>query len=253
MTMRRVLLAGQDKGGSGKSLVVRATAESVVAAWIIELEDEKRLIELEDRVDFFPVRAERSEIDRTSGAAARSEYDAVLDRMARKPAAGATTPELLIVDIGANASRSFLPEIASRAARFSRIGVEFAMLTVITAEPGAASSAPVVLSLARPFAKQLFAIENQVEGAVDAKILKALGKDVVVSRLPRLTLDPKANGLLQKGGLRFIAERLGEAEDSLSETYGFAAAGRMIQDLTAFRAQAMQAVAPMAEWLERGA
>jgi hypothetical protein len=253
MTMRRVLLVGQDKGGSGKSLVVRALAESVVTARIIELEDEPRLVELEDRVDFFPVRADRSEIDRTSGEAARSEYDAVLDLMARKPAAGATLPEPLIVDIGANASRSFLPEVASRAARYARIGVEFAMLTVITAEPGAASSAPVVLDLARPFAKPLFAVENQIEGPVDAKVLKALGKDAVLRRLARLTLDPKANGLLQKGGLRFIAERLGEAEDNLSETFGFAAAGRMIQDLTAFRAQAMAAVAPMAEWLERGA
>ena len=74
----------------------------------------------------------------------------------------------------------------------------------------------------------------------------------MLCRLARLTLDPKANGLLQKGGLRFIAERLGEAEDSLTETFGFAAAGRVIQDLTAFRAQAMAAVAPMAEWLEKG-
>lgn len=253
MTMRRVLLVGQDKGGSGKSLVVRALAESVVTARIVELEDEKRLVELDDRVDFFPVRADRSEIDRTSGAAARSEYDGVLDLMARKPAEGAVTPEPLIVDIGANASRSFLPEIASRAASYRRIGVEFAMLTVITAEPGAASSAPVVLDLARPFARPLFVVENQVEGAVDPKVLKALGKDVVQSRLAHLTLDPKANGLLQKGGLRFIAEKLGEAEDNLSDRFGFAAAGRMIQDLTAFRLKAMQAVAPMAEWLEKGA
>lgn len=253
MTMRRVLLVGQDKGGSGKSLVVRALAESVVTARIVELEDEKRLVELDDRVDFFPIRAERSEIDRTSGAAARSEYDAVIDLMARRPAEGTTMPEPLIVDIGANASRSFLPEVASRATRYGRIGVEFAMLTVITAEPGASSSAPVVLDLARPFAKPLFAIENQIEGPVDAKILKSLGKDVVLRRLARLTLDPKANELLQKGGLRFIADRLEEAEDSLSERFGFAAAGRMIQDLTAFRAQAMAAVAPMAEWLEKGA
>ncbi len=251
MTMRRVLLVGQDKGGSGKSLIVRALAESVVAARIIELEDEPRLLELEDRIDFFPIRAERSEIDRTSGAAARSEYDAVLDLIARKPAEG-VSPMPLIVDIGANASRSFLPEIASRAARYGRIGVEFATLTVITAEPGAASSAPVVLDLARPFAKKLFAVENQVEGAVDTKMLKALGKDVQVCRLEQLTLDPKANSLLQKGGLKFIAERLDEAEDNLAERFGFAAATRIVQDLTSFRARAMEAVAPMAEWLERG-
>jgi hypothetical protein len=253
MTIRRALFVGQDKGGAGKSTAVRGLAESVVTARILELEDQRRLVELEGRCDFFRLRAEREEIDRTGGAAARSEYDEPLDLIARRPGAGAAGPELLIVDIGANASRSFLPEVASRAASYRRIGVEFAMLTVVTAEPGAAASAPVVLDLARPFAKPLFVIENQVEGVVDAKTLKTLGKDVVLRRLPRLTLDPRANELLQKGGLRFIAERLGDAEEGLSETYGFAAAGRIIADLTAFRTRVMEAVAPAAEWLERGA
>ena len=95
-------------------------------------------------------------------------------------------------------------------------------------------------------------MENQVEGAVDTKMLKALGKDVQVCRLEQLTLDPKANSLLQKGGLKFIAERLDEAEDNLAERFGFAAATRIVQDLTSFRARAMEAVASMAEWLERG-
>ncbi len=36
---------------------------------------------------------------------------------------------------------------------------------------------------------------------------------VLVNRLERLTLDPKANSLLQKGGLKVIDERLDEAED----------------------------------------
>ena len=251
--MRRVLLVGQDKGGAGKSLLVRALAESVVSARIVELEDQRRLVELEDRVTFFKVRAEREEIDRTGGAAARSEYDEPLDLMARKLTAGVEGPELLVVDIGANAARSFLPEIASRAARFARLGVEFAFMTVITAEPGAASNAPVLLDLARPFARKLFTVENRIEGTVDTKILKALGRDVEVSHLERLTLDPKANALLQKGGLHFIGEKLDEAEDNLAERFGFAAAARMVADLTAFRARAMEAVAPMAAWLEQGA
>ena len=71
MTMRRVLLVGQDKGGSGKSLIVRALAESVVAARIIELEDEPRLLELEDRIDFFPIRAERDRSHVGRGGAQR--------------------------------------------------------------------------------------------------------------------------------------------------------------------------------------
>lgn len=253
MTIRRALLVGQDKGGAGKSLVVRALAESVVTARILELEDQRRLVEIEDRVDFYKVRAAREDIDRTGGAAARSEFDEPLDQMARKLAAGLEGPDLLIVDIGANSARAFLPEVAARAARYGRVGVEFAILTVITAEPGAAASAPVVLDLARPFAKRLFAIENQVEGVVDAKALKALGKDVVMSRLARLTLDPQANALLQKGGLKFIAEQLVEAEDNLADQFGFAAAGRIVADLTAFRARVMEAVAPAAAWLERGA
>jgi hypothetical protein len=250
MIIRRALLVAQDKGGAGKSLLVRALAESVVAARILELEDQRRLVELESRVDFFRVRAEREEIDRTGGAAARSEYDEPLDLMARKLAPGTDGPELLIVDIGANSARSFLPEVATRAGRYGRLGIEFALLTVITAEPGAAASAPVVLDLARPLAKRLFAVENQVEGAVDAKALKALGKDVTLSRLPRLTLDPQANVLLQKGGLKFIAEQLTEAEDNLADQFGFSAAGRIVADLTAFRARAMEAIAPAAAWLE---
>lgn len=250
MTIRRALLVAQDKGGAGKSLLVRALAESVVTARILELEDQRRLVELESRTDFFRVRAEREEIDRTGGAAARSEFDEPLDLMARKPPAGSEGSELLIVDIGANSSRSFLPEVAARAARYGRLGIEFALLTVITAEPGAAASAPVVLDLARPFAKRLFAVENQVEGAVDGKALKAFGKDVTLSRLPRLTLDPQANVLLQKGGLKFIAEQLADAEDNLADQFGFSAAGRIVADLTAFRARAMEAVAPAAAWLE---
>jgi hypothetical protein len=252
MTIRRALLVAQDKGGAGKSLLVRALAESVITARILELEDQRRLVELESRVDFFRVRADREEIDRTGGAAARSEYDEPLDLMASKPAPGAEGPELLIVDIGANAARSFLPEVATRAGRYGRLGIEFALLTVITAEPGAAASAPVVLDLARPFAERLFAVENQVEGVVDTQALKALGKDVALSRLPRLTLDPQANVLLQKGGLKFIAEQLAEAEDNLADQFGVSAAGRIGADLTAVRARAMEAIAPAAAWLESG-
>ena len=245
--MRKVLLTGQDKGGSGKSLVVRATAECLPMARLIEIETSSRLVELEDRLDFFPVRANRREIDRTGGRAAREEFDGVLNALT-----AATGP--VVVDIGANTATSLLPLIDAAKARFARREIVFGMLVVVTAEPGALANAPVLLDLARPFASALFVvenqIENQIENPVDPKVLKALGKDVAVSRLERLSLDERANDLLQKGGLRFIGEDLTQAEDGLCERYGFAKAGRIVADLTAFRARAMEAVASAARWLE---
>lgn len=241
--MTRILLGGQDKGGSGKSLSVRAVAECLPAARLIEIETSSRLVELEDRLDFFPVRADRREIDRTGGRAAREEFDGVLNAIA-----AANRP--VIVDIGANTATSLLPLIGAAHARLARRGITFAMMVVVTAEPGALANAPVLLDLARPFASALFVVENQIENPVDAKVLKSLGKDLTLSRLERLNLDERANDLLQKGGLRFIGEDLAKAEDGLGERYGFAEAGRIVEDLTNFRARAMEAVAPAARWLE---
>lgn len=241
--MRKVLLAGQDKGGSGKSLVVRATAECLPTARLVEIETSSRLVELEDRLDFFPVRANRREIDRTGGQAAREEFDGVLNAIT-----AATGP--VVVDIGANTATSLLPLLDAAKARFARREIVFGMLVVVTAEPGALANAPVLLDLARPFASALFVVENQVENPVDPKALKALGKDVTLSRLERFSLDERANDLLQKGGLRFIGEDLAQAEDGLCARYGFARAGRIVGDLTALRAGAMEAVSPAARWLE---
>jgi hypothetical protein len=241
--MPRVLLIGQDKGGSGKSLIVRAVAECLPTARLIEIETSSRLVELEDRLAFFPVRADRREVDRTGGRAAREEFDAPLNAIA-----SATGP--LIVDIGANTAASILPTMAGAQSRFARRGVSFAMLVVVTAQPGALANAPVLLSLSRPFAAAQFVVENQIENPVDPKALKALGKDLSFSRLEKLNLDERANELLQKGGLKFIGEDVVQAEDSLCDLYGFAEAGRIIDDLCRFRAGAMEAVAPAARWLE---
>ncbi|MGU3662251.1 hypothetical protein [Methylobacterium fujisawaense] len=241
--MPRVLLIGQDKGGSGKSLIVRAAAECLPAARLVEIETSSRLVELDDRRDFFPVRADRREIDRTGGQAARAEFDGPLNVIA-----AAQGP--LIVDVGANTAASLLPLIAASATRFARRNVVFALLVVVTAEPGALANAPVLLNLGRRFAAAQFVVENQVENPVDAKVLKALGKDVVLSRLEKLSLDERANELLQKGGLSFIGNDLDRAEDALAQRYGFSEAGRVIADLTHFRVSAMEAVAPAARWLE---
>ncbi|MBL7309193.1 hypothetical protein INQ13_22565, partial [Escherichia coli] len=155
----------------------------------------------------------------------------------------------VIVDVGANTAGSLLPLIGEAQARYARRGVEFGLLVVLTSEPGALANAPVLLDLAKPFTAARFAVENQIEGPVDAKALKAF-KDVTVTRLEKLSLDERANDLLQKGGLRFIGEDLTAAEDSLTDRFGFAEAGRIVEDLTRFRAKAMQAAGPAARWLE---
>ncbi|MBI1692089.1 hypothetical protein [Methylorubrum sp. DB1722] len=240
--MPRILLVAQDKGGSGKTVLVRALAECLPSARLIEIEANRRLIELEDRVSFFPVRAERGEINRTGGAAARAEFDGPLNAIA-----AAQGP--VIVDVGANTAGSLLPLIGEAQARYARRGVEFGLLVVLTSEPGALANAPVLLDLAKPFTAARFAVENQIEGPVDAKALKAF-KDVTVTRLEKLSLDERANDLLQKGRLRFIGEDLTAAEDSLTDRFGFAEAGRIVEDLTRFRAKAMQAAGPAARWLE---
>jgi hypothetical protein len=224
-------------------LLVRALAECLPTAPLIEIEANHRLVELDDRLDFFPVRADRGEIDRTGGQAAREEFDGALNKIAA--AKGPT-----IVDVGANTSSSFLPLIGAARARYTRRGVSFGVLAVVTAEPGAVANIPVLLGLARQFSTALFVVENQVENPVDPKLLKAFGKDVTLSALPKLSLDARANGLLQKGGLRFIGEELAQAEENLSASFGFTEAGRIIEDLTGFRARAMEAVAPAARWLE---
>ena len=240
--MPRILLVAQDKGGSGKTVLVRALAECLPSAHLIEIEANRRLVELEDRVSFFPVRAERGEINRTGGAAARAEFDGPLNAIA-----AAQGP--VIVDVGANTAGSLLPLIGEAQARYARRGVEFGLLVVLTSEPGALANAPVLLDLAKPFTAARFAVENQIEGPVDPKALKAF-KDVTLTRLEKLSLDERANELLQKGGLRFIGEDLAAAEDNLSDRYGFAEAGRIVEDLTGFRAKAMQAASPAARWLE---
>ncbi|MCB4806471.1 hypothetical protein QO001_006454 [Methylobacterium brachiatum] len=240
--MPRILLVAQDKGGSGKTVLVRALAECLPSAHLIEIEANRRLVELEDRVSFFPVRAERGEINRTGGAAARAEFDGPLNAIA-----AAQGP--VIVDVGANTAGSLLPLIGEAQARYARRAVEFGLLVVLTSEPGALANAPVLLDLAKPFTTARFAVENQIEGPVDPKVLKAF-KDVSLSWLEKLSLDERANDLLQKGGLRFIGEDLTAAEDSLTDRFGFAEAGRIVEDLTRFRAKAMQAAGPAARWLE---
>lgn len=235
----RILLVAQDKGGVGKSLLTRALAEAVPAAPIIEIDASRRLIELEDRVSFFPMRAAREEIERTGGRAARAEFDPVVNAMIE-------TDSPTVVDVGANTSASLLALLNDLAEDVKDAGVELGVLVVITSEPGALAEAPRLMRLAKPIADARFLVENRVRGPVDQKHLVRLADGASVSHLAEHVLEERAVELLQAGGLASVSQ-LDAAK--LSKLHGVALGARVRRDLARFRLEAMEAVRPAAEWL----
>lgn len=133
----------QDKGSVGKTLAARGMEEVCPAGPLIEVDSSQRMLELGKRVQFFQTRADREAIERTGGATARTEFDPVVDAIA-----SATLPT--IVDVGANTGASLLTVIADLSKDFSAAGIEFGVLVVTTAEPGALASVPSCSRLRSP-------------------------------------------------------------------------------------------------------
>lgn len=240
--MPKVLCVGQDKGGAGKSLAARALAEAVPSAPIIEVDSTRRLLELEHRTSFFPMRAERSEIERTGGKAARAEFDDVINAIA-----SATEPT--IVDIGANTGKSLLSILADLAPDLAEGGIQLGLLVIVTNEPGAIAEASPLLTTAKAFDAS-FVLENRLRGPIDPATLKAIAGSRPVSVLPEFNLEDQAQQILQGAGL--VAAELVDAK-KLTELHGIALGARIRRDLTALRLGAMQAVRKPAEWLVSGA
>jgi hypothetical protein len=157
-------------------LISRGLAEVIPAAPLIEVDSNQRMIELTKRVRFFQTRADREEIERTGGAAARAEFDPVINAIA-----SATLPT--VIDIGANTAASLLPVIADCASDFAGAGIEFGVLVVVTAEPGALAWVPKLLAIAEPFAAIRFVVENRVEGEIDTMMLQKISAGATVSGL----------------------------------------------------------------------
>jgi hypothetical protein len=237
--MPRILLVVQDKGGVGKSIVARALAEAVPNAPLIEVDASQRLLELKDRVQFFPMRATREDIERTGGRAARAEFDPVINAMT-----SATLPT--IADIGANTSASLLTLLADLAPDLKDAGVAIGVLVLVTAEPGALAEAPRLLKLAEPFAAARFVVENRVRGEVDAKVMTKLGTGATVTMLAEQVMEDKAVEILQAGGLASIPQL---DPSKLNAKHGLSLGARVRRDLTRLRLEAMQAVEPAATWL----
>jgi MinD-like ATPase involved in chromosome partitioning or flagellar assembly len=237
--MTKVLLVGQDKGGTGKTLISRGLAEILPGAPVIEIDSSPRMIELGKRVQFFQMRADRDEIERTGGAVSRAEFDQVINAIA-----SATLPT--IVDIGANTGSSLLAVIAGLTDDFSAARVEFGLLVVTTAEPGALAEVPKLLSIAAPWTTARFLIENRIHGDIDPKTLSKLASAATVTCLMNQVMDEKAAAILQAGGLASIARLDANA---LNAKFGIAQGSRIRRDLTRTRLEVMQAVRLAAEWL----
>ncbi|KPF67275.1 hypothetical protein IP69_13825 [Bosea sp. AAP35] len=237
--MTRILLVVQDKGGVGKSLATRALAEAVPEAPVIEVDASRRLIELKDRVSFFPMRADRAAIDQSGGKAARAEFDGLITAMQK-----ATVPT--IVDVGANTSASLLSVLGTLSDALVTLEIELGVLVLVTAEPGALTQAPTLMQLAKPLAAARFLVENRLHGEVEAKSIAKIADGATVTTLDSHAMEDQAVAVLQAGGLATIPE-LDIAK--LIDRHGLALGSRVHGDLKRLRANAMVAVLPAAEWL----
>jgi hypothetical protein len=237
--MTKILLVSQDKGGTAKTLISRGLAEVVPGAPVFEIDSSPRMIELGKRVKFFQMRADRDEIERTGGAVSRSEFDPVINAIA-----SATLPT--IVDIGANTGASLLSVIGGLADDFSAAGVQFGLLVVTTAEPGAVAEVPKLFALAAPWASARFLVDNRFHGEIDSKILVKIASGARVTCLLKQVMDENAAAILQAGGLASIAKLDAKV---LNEKFGITRGSRMRRDLTRIRLEVMQAVRLAAEWL----
>lgn len=237
--MTKVLLVSQDKGGTGKTLICRGLCEILPGPPVIEIDSSPRMIELGKRVQFFQMRADRDEIERTGGAISRSEFDPVINAIA-----SSTLPT--VVDIGANTGASLLAVIAGLTDDFSATRVEFGLLVVTTAEPGAVAEVPKLFAIAAPWAAARFLIDNRIHGEIDPKILLKIASGARVTCLMKQVMDENAAAILQAGGLASIAKLDAKA---LNEKFGIAQGSRMRRDLTRIRLEVMQAVRLAAEWL----
>ena len=238
--MPRILIITQEKGGVGKTIFARALAEAIVDAPIIEVDASRRMIELGDRVQYFKMRADRKDINKTGGKASRAEFDGVLNAIEKSKTS-------TIVDIGANTSLTFLAVLSGVVPLLVREGFEFGVCVVLTNEPGALAATPTLLALAKPWAKALFLIENLLHGAAIPNLSAQLTEDITMTSFQDYTaMEPGADEYLQAGGLATIP-KLDEVK--LREIHLIGSSGRIIEDLTELRNDAMNAVRPAAEWL----
>jgi hypothetical protein len=129
---------------------------------------------------------------------------------------------------------------------FTAAGVEFGLLVVTTAEPGAVAEVPKLFSIAAPWTTARFLIENRIHGDIDPKILLKIASGSLVTCLMKQVMAENAATILQAGGLASISKLDAKV---LNEKFGIAQGSRIRRDLTRVRLEVMQAVRLPAEWL----
>lgn len=245
-TKARLLFVVQETGGVGKSTVARALAEAVENAPVYEIESSARLLELGDRVQHFPIRADAAELMKSGGEAAMVEFNPAINALVRE-----TRPA--IVDIGANGAAPFLAAVGRAAGLFARRGRGLGLLVVAAAPESAYDSLEVLTALAQPWAARQFVVANEYRDTVDLTRVRQIAPLASVSRLPRFSfaagvrpvVDPLGLALIPQLDEEALAERLRDKRGAPD----YALAATTVGVLAEFRLEAMRAVREAAEWL----
>lgn len=244
--MSRILIVTQEAGGVGKSTAARALAEAVPDAPVREIESSRRLVELGDRVEHFPLRAGATEVRETGGEAALSEYDEVINGLVadKRPT---------IVDVGANGAEAVLTSFGRMASLFARRGRQVGVLVVVAADESAYSSAEKLLVMSKPWAAAQFIVANEHRGAIDRARVDGFAKGATVTLLSSFNIPKAVRPMVEPLGFALIGqldeEKLAEQLSDRKGNPNFMMAANVADLMTSFRLAAMTAVRPAAEWL----
>lgn len=244
--MSRILFVTQEAGGVGKSTAARALAEAVPDAPVYEVESTKRLIEIGDRVEHFPIRAARADVVASGGEAALSEYDEVINGLIAE-----TRPA--IVDIGANGAEAVLASIGRMAATFGRRKRDLGVLVVVASDESAYASADKLLTLSKSWATKQFVLANDVRGVVDQRRVAALAEGATITTLPLFNIPRQVRPMVEPLGFALVPQ---VDEEELAKQFAdrkgnpnWTLAASVTDILRTFRLEAMRAVRPAAEWV----
>lgn len=204
-----------------------------------EIESSARLLELGDRVQHFPIRADTAELMQTGGEAALVEFNAVINALVRE-----TRPA--IVDIGANGAAPFLAAVGRAAGLFARRGRGLGVLVVAAAPESAYDSLEALTALAAPWATRQFVVANEYRDTVDLDRVRQIAPGATVTRLSRFSfaagvrpvVDPLGLALIPQLDEEALAERL---RDKRGEP-DYALAAITVGVLAEFRLDAMRSV-----------
>ena len=245
----RILFVAQEAGGVGKSTASRALAEAIPDAPICEIESSRRLVELGDRVEHYPIRAERREVLESGGEAALSEYDEVINSLLVAKSLAT------IVDVGANGAGSVLTSFGRMAPAFARRQRDLGVLVIVAADESAYTSAEKLLIMTKPWASAQFVLANEHRGAVDRQRIETFAAGAKVTYLQSFNIPKQVRPLIDPLGFALIdgidQEKLAEKLLDRKGNVNHVMAANVVDILTSFKLAAMQSVRPAAEWMIR--